>query len=147
MRRMRIGTAAVLVALAALDLTLMRGLPTPFFLVPFIAIMFVSLNLVLVQFLVLRKSLSTFHLAFIGTGFLYVAVTFSLRTRILENVITWYRSLTGDTTIWRFNSSTQDPHRRTNVNHFLGPPVLSGRGRPRLLHESPVAPLSGGWNL
>ena len=107
MRRMRIGTAVALVAIAALDLTLVRGLPALFFFIPFIAIMFVLPNLVLVQILGLRKPLGTFHLGFIGAGFLYGAATFGLRTRILENLIAWYRWFTGDTTIWRFNSGAQ----------------------------------------
>jgi hypothetical protein len=104
---MRIGTAAALVAIAALDLALMRGLPTLFLLIPFVAIMFVSLNLVLGRILVLRKPLGAFHLGFVAVGLLYGAATFGLRTRILEDVIDCYRWFTGDTTVWRFNSGPQ----------------------------------------
>ena len=72
MRQMRIGTAAALVAIAALDLALMRGLPTLFLLIPFVAIMFVSLNLVLGRILVLRKPLGAFHLGFVAVGLYYI---------------------------------------------------------------------------
>jgi hypothetical protein len=107
MRRIRIGTAVGLVAIAALDLALMRGLSPLFFLIPFITIMFVSLNLVLGRLVVLRKPLGAFDLGFVVVGLLYGAATFGLRTRMLEDVIACYRWFTGDTTIWRFNSGPQ----------------------------------------
>jgi hypothetical protein len=145
---MRIGTVAVLIAVAALDLALMREMPPLFLLVPFIAYLFVSLNLVLVRFFALRRPLGPFHLGFIGAGFLYSLVTFGLRTRILETLIAWYRLLTGDTTIWRFNSSNQVLWAERGLILVLGflsclaGGILTSYGRARLQSRLRLEPVT-----
>lgn len=123
MRRMRIGTTATFIAIAAFDLALMRELHTFFFLgffIPLVAVAFVSLNLVLVQFFVLRKPLGVYHLGFIGAGLLYGLVTLRPRTRILETIIAWYRSLTGDTTFWWLNASNRTMYAELGLTVILG---------------------------
>ncbi len=148
MRRMRIGTAAMIIAIAAADLALMRELPTEFFLLPFVAILFFSLNLVFVQFLALRRPLGAFHLGFLGTGFLYGFATLGLKTRILETLIAWYRLSTGDTTIWRFNGSDQIMFAEQRLILVLGfltclaGGVLATHGRARLRSRLRVEPVT-----
>ncbi|MDR3620570.1 MAG: hypothetical protein P4L85_14560 [Paludisphaera borealis] len=107
MTRMNIGTAAILIGIVAIDLTILRALPSPFLLVPIFAIQLASLNLVLVQVVALRRPLGPFHLGFVGGGLLYGFSTLGLRTQILARLIDAYRMLTGDETIWRFNSGNQ----------------------------------------
>ena len=107
MQQMRIRTATILVAIVAVDFALLREMPAPFLLVPFIAVTFVSFNLVLVQVLALRRPLGAFHLGFLGVGLLYVILSLNLRTAMLQALIDRYRSWTGDSTTWRFNSGNQ----------------------------------------
>jgi hypothetical protein len=148
MRRMRIATVAMLIAVAALDLTLVREMPNQFLFLPWIAILIVSLNLVFVQFLVIRKPLGAFHLGFIGAGFLYGFVTLGLRTRILATLIARYRLLTGDTTIWWFDGNNKLMFAEQGMILSLGllsclvGGVLASYGRARLWSRSRVEPVT-----
>ena len=110
----------MLIVVAALDFTLVREIPNLFLFVPLIAILIMSLNLVAVQFLALRKPLGAFHLGFIGAGLLYGLLTLGLRTRILATLIARYRLLTGDTTIWWFDGNNQLMFAEQGMNLVLG---------------------------
>jgi hypothetical protein len=101
---LRIGTVASLIVVAALDLAFIRALPTPFLLVPFIAVLFAALNLVLVQILVVRRPLGPYAMGFVAAGLLYGIATIGLRSRVLATLIDWYKVFSGDETTWRFNS-------------------------------------------
>jgi len=104
---MNLGTAAILIVIVALDLTLLRALPAPFLLVPIFGILVASLNLVLVQSLALRRPLGLFHLGFVFGGLVYGITTLGMRTRIIAGLIDVYRLMTGDAATWRFNSGNQ----------------------------------------
>jgi hypothetical protein len=104
---MNIGTAGILIVIVALDLTLLRALPSRFLLVPILAILLASLNLVLVQVLALRRPLGLFHMGFVAGGLAYGFATLGMRTRIIAGLIDLYRLASGDEATWRFNSSNQ----------------------------------------
>ena len=109
MRRINIGTAAILIVIVALNLAFLRALPSlEFFLfVPLSGIVVASLNLVLVQCLALRRPLGAFHFGFVGGGVLYSIATIGLRTRIIAGLIDLYRLVSGDEATWKFNSGNQ----------------------------------------
>jgi hypothetical protein len=109
MKRMNIGTAAILIVIVAFNLAYLRALPSlDFFLfVPLPGILLASLNLVLVQSLALRRPLGAFHLGFVGGGVLYSIATIGGRTRVIAGLIDLYRWLTDDGTAWRFVSEDQ----------------------------------------
>jgi len=120
MGQIRIRTAVMLIAVVALDFTLLREMPTVFLFVPMVAILIVSLNLVGLQFLALRGPLTAFHLGFLGAGFLFSLMTLSARPRILETFLTWYRHLTGDTSIWWYDGNNQLMVAEQGLNITLG---------------------------
>jgi hypothetical protein len=95
-----------LAVVAAINLALFRGV-TQLLTIPAIVVFLVLLDVALLRLLFWRRPLRPQEYGFIATGIVVAMVTlpFNNEPRILQTVLDFYREVTGDMRVFRFNNA------------------------------------------